>query len=440
MSKLQDTIQEWKDLEPKKKAFLGVVALAGIIFIVVHAIVNDKKPDSVAAAASSEPSSSTTLPASQDSTKNHLTILPKNSRNQGLEDLATRLDQLEGLIKSRLGKSDTKEFMPPGQINSSPEVKSPPPINTSSTGTTSTSATVNLDKPLEPPARVDFNEPSSVPAKRTTPAPTLDANDNIGNIPAPRPQPAEMKIWDSQSSNIKEKEIVEPTILIPVNSGLDAVMLTGVNARQPGSSTGAASSATSALNVGAPFVTRLKGDAILPNGWKISRLGDCFLGGSAVAILSTERANAIADTISCVKPNGEVWEAPVKAYAIDVDGTMGIAGKVVSKQGSLLMQSALAGVASGLGSALAPAPLASFNNSAQSGQDQGYQNPNTKLIVGSALGQGISNASAQLSKFYLEYAREIFPVVEVTNGTRITWILKESIELKRTKSQQVSKK
>jgi conjugal transfer pilus assembly protein TraB len=303
--------------------------------------------------------------------------------------------------------------------------------------TPTATATVNLNAPIEP-GKVDFNEDSKPPKKNGA----SDGHEPDGGISAPRPAPPEMKVWDSRDkpASLSKAVDVVPSIIIPVNSGLDAVMLSGVNARQPGSSTGAAGASTSALNVGAPFVTRLKGDAILPNGWKLSQLGDCFLGGSAVAILSTERANAIADTLSCISPSGEVWEGPVKAYALDVDGTLGIAGKVVSKQGSLLMQAALAGLASGLGSALAPTGLPSYNGNAVSGQSQGYQLPNASLIAGSAVGQGVNTAAAQLSKFYLEFAREIFPVVEVVAGTRVTWILKESIELKKTYTQKVATK
>ena len=97
-------------------------------------------------------------------------------------------------------------------------------------------------------------------------------------------------------------------------------------------------------------------------------------------------------------------------------------------------------MASGLGAALAPTSLPSYNSNAVSGQSQGYQLPNAGLIADSAVGQGINSAAGQLSKFYLEFAREIFPVVEVVAGTRVTWILKESIELKKTHTQKVSMK
>lgn len=375
MSKIQETIEEWNELEPKKKGFLIVLALAGIIFLVVHHFANEKSKaaDDIAAAnTATESTSDGVLPGVQEGAKLRVNVLPLNNRNQGLEDLTTRLDQLENLIKQNNDHSASGEsFL--GKANADTQIKSPPPVSTSST-----TAIVNLDKPLD--GKVDFNEDIKAPSKSIN-----DASINNTPTPPPTPAPMEMKVWPSSTSKLNQSKVQEEApIVIPVNSGLDAVMLSGINARQPGSSTGAASTATSALNVGAPFVTRLKGDAILPNGWKFSQLGDCFLGGSAVAILSTERASAIADTISCIAPNGDVWEAHVKAYALDVDGTLGIAGKVVSKQGSILMQAALGGMVAGLGSALTPTALPSYNSSAASGQQQGYQLPNPGMIAGTA--------------------------------------------------------
>ncbi len=435
MSKIKEAIEDWEELEPKKKAFLIVVAVAGVIGLTIHHFVNNKSSLEVAETVSTDVSGSTaTLPGVQDNPKMHLDVLPKTNRNLGLEDMNTRLDQLEAQLKHQT--SDAAYLDPTRTNGELRPVKAGPA--TSGAPVYSGTATVNLDKPLDP-GKVDFNE-APRPQSNNSTLPTKDVNDvSMAATPPPRLQPAEMKVWDSEKKAAQDKTPEAPSITIPVNSALDGVMLSGINARQPGSSTGAAGGSVSALNVGAPFVTKLKGNAILPNGWKLSQLGDCFMGGSAVAILSTERANAIADTISCIAPNGEIWEAPVKAYALDVDGTLGIAGKVVSKQGSILMQTALAGLASGLGTALAPTALPSYSM-ATSGSTQGYQLPNSSFIVGSAVGQGVSSAAAQLSKFYLEYAREIFPVVEVVAGTRVTWILKESIELKKTNNTKVSTK
>ena len=62
---------------------------------------------------------------------------------------------------------------------------------------------------------------------------------------------------------------------------------------------------------------------------------------------------------------------------------------------------------------------------------QSFTVPNPGYLAGTAVGQGINHAATELSQFYLHFAKETFPVVEVTAGTRVTWILKESLVLKK---------
>jgi conjugal transfer pilus assembly protein TraB len=244
-----------------------------------------------------------------------------------------------------------------------------------------------------------------------------------------------MHVWPAEvkPAAVKRKEDAPQLLTLPINSALESVMLTGINARSNSAGGAASGTILSANNVGAPFVSKIKGNAILPNGWKVSDFNDCFISGTGIAILSSERANVIANVMSCIDKRGNVYEAKVKAYGVDLDGIQGIAGRVVTKQGSLLAKTALAGVASGLGSAFSPTALPSYNQNAQSGDRQGIQYPNPNLIAGSALGGGISEAGRALSRFYLDYAKEMFPVIEVNAGTRITWILQESVELNQMK-------
>jgi conjugal transfer pilus assembly protein TraB len=248
-------------------------------------------------------------------------------------------------------------------------------------------------------------------------------------VPA-TPARRELKIWPEEAKASTTRPSSEVTVTIPVNSALEAFMLSGINARPSGAISAAIGSVNSATSVGAPFVTRIKGNAILPNGWKVADLGDCFLGGSGTAVLSAERAYVIADKMSCIAADGEVWEGEVQAYGLDIDGTLGLAGKVVSKQGSLLAQAALTGMVSGLSSALSPQAVPAYNSSATGGS-QSYQTPDPRMLAATAVGQGVGSAAAQLSKIYLDYAKELFPVVEVTAGTRVTWVLRASMELKR---------
>jgi conjugal transfer pilus assembly protein TraB len=403
----EEQAEKWKELDPKKKGiFLAILVLGSVLIFVQHQ--KNKAADSAAEQKRIEK-------AAADEQKKKpgeaysFTALPSTNRNQGLEDLTAEIQQL----KQEIQAAKTKQ-----QFTSNDAAAiAPPPVDLSRPlpgGFANSQADGGLDL-----AQLD--------PKKSPRAAAVAALDEP-KLPPAAPQ---LKTWPAEKV-VEKENAPEPKIVVPINSALEGVMLTGINARPGGAISGAVGSSTSAINVGAPFVTKIKGDATLPNGWKLSDLGDCLMGGSGIAVLSAERAYAISDTISCIAPNGDVYEAPIKAYGVDADGIQGLAGKVVSKQGAILAQSFLTGIASGLGTALAPTAVPGFNNTATGGS-AAYQTPDPAMVARTAVGTGVSNAASQLSRFYLEFARETFPVIEVLAGTRITWILKESVEFKRTK-------
>lgn len=263
-------------------------------------------------------------------------------------------------------------------------------------------------------------------------APSGDPNGFVPPLPSAPPAAVRPTlVIDKPAPTTASAADSRPDPTFPIYSGIEAVMLSGVNARPSGSNGGPAGSVTRAIDVGAPFVSRVKGATIMPNSWKSSDLENCFIGGSATAVLSAERAYAISDKISCVFKNGEIYEGDIQAYGLDVDGNLGLAGKVVNKQGSMLMQAALTGMAAGLGSALAPTAVSSYNSNVGSGTTGAYTYPSPSFLLGTSVGTGVNKAATELSQFYLNFAKETFPVIEVTAGTRVTWILKQALTLKR---------
>jgi conjugal transfer pilus assembly protein TraB len=428
--------QDWEDMPRfQKYAFGGFVAL-GLSLIAAHAAFRPSKPaDQVASETAAEDRAE--APATPDAPSFHgRTALPESTRNQGLEDLTLKVDKVMAYMEQDMKNRAAQDVKAPSAGTMAR------PTATGTTATNSSSASVNLDEIIPTPT---FTSDTTAGAKGGAPIKQpgsggLFAFGGADAASAAEPAQARMKVWEdapqSSDADVSEaKRDGDDEVAIPANAAIESVLLSGFNARPSGSTGGAVGGAqTSANNVGAPFVTRLKGDAILPNGWKVSDLGDCFLGGSAIAVLSTERAYAVANTLSCIKPNGEIYEGSVKAYALDVDGTLGLAGKVVSKQGSLLLQAALTGMVSGLGQALSPTSIPTYNSNGTNGSTQSYQYPNLGAVAATSVGGGIQQASAQLSKFYLQYASEVFPVVEVVSSTRATWVLQETVVLKRHKS------
>ena len=434
----EKTKKDWADMPETHRWAFGGLVVFGLTAIALHAAFKPKTADDIAATAANQPGQAQ-LPSADTAEFHGRTALPDSNRNQGLEDLSqdirktnARVDEILTAIRSAPGARQG-QGQGQGTGTGTGTMQSGPSGATAAAGSTNTSS-VNLDELIAAPT---FTSDSNGAAMKQPGAGGVFAPPSAAS--AVERAPARMKVWEDDAQS-GEADVAAPkrqsnptdTVSIPVNSALESVLLSGFNARPTGSTAGAVGGAqTSANNVGAPFVTRIKGDAILPNGWRLSDLGDCFLGGSAVAVLSAERAYAVADQLSCIKANGEIWEGHVKAYALDVDGTLGIAGKVVSKQGSLLMQAALTGVVSGLGNALSPTAIPTYSSNGTNGSTAGYQLPNLGAVGATAAGQGVSQASSQLSKFYLQYASEVFPVVEVVSTTRATWVLEETVTLKR---------
>lgn len=427
--------RQWHEMDMKFKVAIFAVLIGGSILFVQRrnerlALEQQQEAQKIAEAITKSNRTDPNLPNSSD----NFSALPTTNRNLGLEDMKTLLDKMrtdvQGIRDQTKAQSESVNKMVGrvSELEKNGSTKLPMASGARDTpgvaaGAESTGAPYEQ---LPPP--VNFGQPGS--GDKSVGGNPFAANEKAEETGGAAISATRMHVWDSESKpETPDRNAGETPILVPINSALESVMLTGINART--NATGGLANGTilSANNVGSPFVTRLKGNAILPNGWKVSDFSDCFISGTGIAIMSSERANVISNVMSCIDKQGNVLEAPIKAYGVDLDGIQGISGRVVSKQGALLAKSAWAGIFDGLGSSFAPTALPSYNRNAQSGDRQGIQLPNPSLIAGTALGSGISESGRALHKFYLDYAKEMFPVIEVNAGTRITWILQESVEL-----------
>lgn len=430
--------QQWQEMDAKFKWAMAAIVIGGAILLFAKSRERAQYEQEDQARKIAQATLQASAPSAQalPNSANNFSALPTSNRNQGLEDLIASLDKARADAKEaqehsrnldeqmrRIGDRLT-QIETRGGATSFGQTAAGEGAASNGVSAPGTAAYENLPPP------VDFGQPgSNGKAAAGEKSPFSDAG-----IP-PEGQQAQvrrtsMRVWSQEAIPASARHADStPPLVIPINSALESVMLTGINARSNSAGGAASGTILSANNVGAPFVSRLKGNAILPNGWKVSDFNDCFISGTGIAILSSERANVIADVMSCVDKQGGIHEAKIRAYGVDLDGIQGISGRVVTKQGSILAKTALAGVASGLGQAFSPSALPSYNQNAQSGDRQGVQYPNPSLIAGSALGGGVNEAGRALSKFYLDYAKEMFPVIEVNAGTRITWILQESVEL-----------
>ena len=258
--------------------------------------------------------------------------------------------------------------------------------------------------PLADPALglpVDGKNASSVTADAPL-TPTAPPKPTIRVIAGDAPPADESESGDS----------AKETPYLPIGSMFDGILLNGMEA--PTSQV--------TMKNPVPALIRIKSDAILPNEYR-KDVRECFLIVSGFGVLSTERAQLRTENISCVRKDGGVLEAKVHGYVVGEDGKVGLRGKLISKQGQLIAQSLMVGFVQGIGNAMQPMAVPAYNMSP--GGTQQYQMPSMSMMGMAGMAGGISNAANSIAQFYLSMAQQMFPVVEVDAGRKVTIILNQ---------------
>jgi conjugal transfer pilus assembly protein TraB len=172
-----------------------------------------------------------------------------------------------------------------------------------------------------------------------------------------------------------------------------------------------------------PVLLRLMDNAVLPNQFR-SKVKECFVVGAGYGDVSSERAYIRTESLSCITRDGTAIDVAVKGYVAGEDGKAGMRGRLVSKQGQILANALLAGVASGIGSAFQQSattysisPLGSTST----------VDPGKQLEAG--LGTGVGRALDRLAQYYISLAEKVFPVIEVDAGRTVDVVLTQGIAL-----------
>lgn len=200
---------------------------------------------------------------------------------------------------------------------------------------------------------------------------------------------------------------------LPAGSFATVVLLSGVDAPTGGQ---AASNPT-------PVLLRLMDHGQLPNYFN-SNIQDCHITAAAAGEISSERAHIRLEKLSCVLANGDVVEVNIQGYVAGEDGKAGMRGRVVTKQGSLLARSLLAGLASGTGQAVNQ----QYQQTATSALGT-VQSIDPNRVAEAGLASGFSNAMEKLADFYMARANEMYPVIEIDANRIGEVVLLAGIEL-----------
>lgn len=198
-----------------------------------------------------------------------------------------------------------------------------------------------------------------------------------------------------QDDNESDKKNVSH--YLPTGSFTTAVLLSGVDAPTGGQ----------AKSQPVPTLLRLMDAGQLPNYWN-SDVASCHVTGAAHGDIASERVHIRLEILSCVLTDGSVVEETIKGYVAGEDGKAGLRGRLVSKQGSLIAKSLLAGVMSGVGGSITQ----QYQQVATSALGNVTTiDPNKALDAG--LSTGTANALEKIADFYFERANETYPILEV---------------------------
>ena len=201
---------------------------------------------------------------------------------------------------------------------------------------------------------------------------------------------------------------------IPAGSFARAVLLSGVDAE-------------TGLNAGTdpePILIRIIDHGTLPRKFK-SDLKDCHIIGAAFGNLSSERAKIRLEKLSCTEiATAEIVETEVAGYVTGEDGRAGIRGEVVSTEGKLLTNSFAAGLLSGFSDTLNPN---SGNHQPSIVLSNKIPQQSFKEKMKDGFTSGASSSMDRLSKYYIDRAESLQPIVQIGAGRKVDVIFTEGV-------------
>lgn len=174
-----------------------------------------------------------------------------------------------------------------------------------------------------------------------------------------------------------------------------------------------------------PVPILLKDNGFLPNNFR-SKIKDCFVIAHGHGDISSERAYLRLVNLSCVMKDGRVIEVKAQGSVFGDDGKNGVRGRLVTKQGQILANALMAGIAAGIGKGfstqgqtLATSPLGTTAT----------QSKDTDTILRNGLGQGTSDALNRLAQYWIAAADKMFPVIEVDAARDVDIVFTQGIKI-----------
>ncbi len=223
---------------------------------------------------------------------------------------------------------------------------------------------------------------------------------------------------DAGSSNqAVQKDRNEHEAYIPPGSILTGIIITGVDA----------STGQGARREPFPVMVRINKEAVLPNDYSAD-VRECFVLLGVYGDLASERIYGRGENLSCIRNDGKVLESKFDGFVSGEDGKNGVRGRLINRDGPLLMRAALAGFMQAWSGAMGANPVPVVATTASSSVQ--YQNVFSSQALQNAAAQGTGKAFEKLADYYLKLADSIQPIIEVDAGREVNMILTGSLRLR----------
>lgn len=198
-------------------------------------------------------------------------------------------------------------------------------------------------------------------------------------------------------------------VVIPPGSYVKAKVMTGVEAPEGKTY---------------PVLLQLDYAYIVPNKKRLD-LSGCFMIVKSQGDLSTERVQMQASKLSCVSPDGKMFERDVSGFvADDKDNSFAVIGSVNSKQDRVAAMAFLSSVAEGVGKAI---------QQAQTTQSMNPLGGTSSIVTGSSMAYlgagGASNAAGMVTQWYLQQAQKLLPTINIGSGQDVWVVMQETVRL-----------
>jgi conjugal transfer pilus assembly protein TraB len=248
-----------------------------------------------------------------------------------------------------------------------------------------------------------------------------------GPLPAPvRTNEIKLVSFDNPSANAEGGARITPKAIsytdspnyLPPNSIAKAMVVVGVDASAN------VRSQTDPL----PVVLRITGPArSVYAGGKLLRttVEGCMVNGAAQGDLSSEKVYVKLQRMTCPQPGGRFAVSEVKGF-VAFGGKTGVRGRVVSREGGLVGQAFIAGLAGGFGRG-----FSANTESALSGSQVSVNGKRQQLGLGEiaqgGLGEGVSQSADAVSKYLIERAEQYQPVIEMPTGIEVEIVFLDGV-------------